>query len=86
MLLLDDAKKLVSATQNGSSLNVKFDTVLDDSKFFTFTIDSIQRKDEDVLYLFYDNLGVHSSLLQCMLLCFVLGRHSSMVSPSLSPS
>lgn len=47
VLLLDDAKKLVSATQDGSPLSIKFDAVLDDSKFFTFTIDSIQRKADD---------------------------------------
>ena len=47
VLLLEDAKKLVSATQDGAPLTIKFDTVLDDSKFFTFTIDSIQRKADD---------------------------------------
>lgn len=47
VLLLEDAKKLVSATQDGSPLTIKFDAVLDNSKFFTFTIDSIQRKVDD---------------------------------------
>jgi uncharacterized protein YfaS (alpha-2-macroglobulin family) len=47
VLLLEDAKKLVSATQDGAPLTIKFDSVLDDAKFFTFTIDSIQRKADD---------------------------------------
>jgi len=47
VLLLEDAKKLVSAKQDGNSLSIKFDAVLDDTTFFTFTIDSIQRKTDD---------------------------------------
>ncbi|WP_103069659.1 alpha-2-macroglobulin family protein [Aquimarina sediminis] len=43
----DVAKQLVSATQKGKKLTVKFGESLDKSRQFSFRIDSIQRFDED---------------------------------------
>jgi uncharacterized protein YfaS (alpha-2-macroglobulin family) len=47
VLTLEDAKKLVSANQSGKNLTVKFDAINEESNFFTFTIDSIQRLEND---------------------------------------
>ena len=44
---INDAKKLISATQKGKKLNVKFDDLQNNSKYFNFKIDSIQRFVED---------------------------------------
>jgi len=44
---LKEAKQLVSATQKGKDLKVNFDAIQNQSKFFNFTIDSIQRFDDD---------------------------------------
>ena len=43
----DEAKKLITATQKGNGLKVKFDDIQNASKFFNFTIDSIQRFEDD---------------------------------------
>lgn len=47
VMSLEDAKKLLRVTQKGKDLTVKFDAVQNDAKFFTFTIDSIQRLEGD---------------------------------------
>ena len=47
ILNLKDAKKIISASQNNKSLNIKFDAVNNESNFFTFTIDSIKRNEEN---------------------------------------
>lgn len=41
------AKKLVTAKQGGKTLDIKLDKPQENSQFFTFTIDSIQRFDND---------------------------------------
>ncbi|MBQ0734868.1 alpha-2-macroglobulin family protein [Aquimarina celericrescens] len=46
-LKFDIAKKLVTATQKGKNISVKFSESLDKSRQFTFRIDSIQRFEED---------------------------------------
>lgn len=47
MLLLEDAKQLISAEQEGTSLNIKFITKNKSAKYFDFIIDSIRRKEDD---------------------------------------
>ena len=56
---LEEAKQLVSATQKGKELPIKFDDIQQVSKFFNFTIDSIQRFDEDVdIQIAYDGKAI----------------------------
>ena len=44
---IETAKKLVEATQKGKRLAVKFEDNIKNGQFFNFTIDSIQRFEED---------------------------------------
>ncbi|SFU60720.1 hypothetical protein SAMN05216480_109133 [Pustulibacterium marinum] len=44
---LSDAKQLVSASQNGNPLKIKFDKGITEGTLFAFTIDSIQRQVEN---------------------------------------
>src|SRR5690606_10399047 len=44
---LNTAKSLVSASQNGSSLSIKFNESIKEGTQIPFTIDSIQRLEED---------------------------------------
>ncbi len=46
-LQLETAKKLITATQKGKEISVKFSESIDKSRQFSFRIDSIQRFDED---------------------------------------
>ena len=47
VISLEEAKKLVSASQNSKSLNLVWNEALENSKFFEFRIDSIKRLVED---------------------------------------
>jgi len=47
VISIDDAKKLVEASQNGKSLKLEFDEVEQYSNYFKFKIDSINRLVED---------------------------------------
>ncbi len=47
VISLDDAKKLVQATQNGKPLKLEFDEFNTHSKYFEFKIDSIKREIDD---------------------------------------
>jgi len=47
VLKLDDAKKLISVTQNGKKLQLKWPSEDAQARYFNFTIDSISRKVED---------------------------------------
>ena len=47
VISLDEAKKLVDATQNGKKLKLEFDELNTHSKYFEFRIDSINRLVED---------------------------------------
>ncbi|HLP63460.1 alpha-2-macroglobulin family protein [Flavobacterium sp.] len=46
-LSFEDAKKLISATQNGDDLKISFDKSFSTSTEFKFTIENIKREDED---------------------------------------
>ncbi|MBT0607069.1 alpha-2-macroglobulin family protein [Aequorivita echinoideorum] len=47
LISLEKAKKLVSATQDGKELSLKWSYESEDATFFNFTIDSISRKVDD---------------------------------------
>jgi len=47
MISIDDAKTLVKASQNGKPLTIHFNELIENSKFFEFRIDSINRLVED---------------------------------------
>ncbi|NQY04834.1 MAG: hypothetical protein HRT68_01195 [Flavobacteriaceae bacterium] len=47
VMTLETAKKLIRVKQKGKALAVKFDNEPNDTQFFTFTIDSIQRFEDD---------------------------------------
>ncbi|MDT0558182.1 MG2 domain-containing protein [Ichthyenterobacterium sp. W332] len=47
VISLEDAKQLVSASQNGNSLNMVWNEGYERSKYFEFKIDSIKRNTED---------------------------------------
>ncbi len=47
VVTFEEVKQLVSATQKGKKLQIKFDEIQNPSKFFNFTIDSIQRFEDD---------------------------------------
>lgn len=47
LISLETAKKLISASQNGNKLSIKWPAEANDAPFFSFIIDSIQRGVED---------------------------------------
>lgn len=47
VISIEDAKNLVSATQNGKPLNIHFNELINNSKYFEFRIDSINRMIDD---------------------------------------
>ncbi|MDC7996971.1 alpha-2-macroglobulin family protein [Gilvibacter sediminis] len=46
-LYLSEARKLISAIQNGSKLSIKWDSLSGANNFYSFVIDSINRAEED---------------------------------------
>lgn len=60
VLTVEEAKKLLTATQKGKSLVIKFDEELKEGKYFTYTIDSIQRlEDDSVIKISYDGSAIN---------------------------
>ncbi len=47
VISLEKVKQLVSATQNGKSLKLKWPSEVTDARYFNFTIDSVSRQKED---------------------------------------